>query len=322
MKQTVLAILGSLVAVSAAGEPSFTQPVDCELGETCYIQNYVDRDPGPAHLDVACDSLTYNGHKGTDFTMSGNLDINTYFRGFDVLAAADGVVRGVRNTMKDKANPTDTVDVSGKECGNGVVIDHGDGWETQYCHMKYQSVRVKQGQTVKASDVLGQVGLSGRTEFRHLHFSVRKDGKVVDPFDADNTGTCTSDLRQLWDTPIPHVPTGLIAVGIDDEVPPYDDISALPISDKNWQGQPKALVIWAFGFGSDAGDILHMNVNGPKGTLFETSVVLKKEQARYSRAYGKKRPSQGWPAGNYVGTATLQRQGQAVAQKEVRFTLD
>ncbi len=78
------------------------------------------------------------------------------------------------------------------DCGNGLVIDHGDGWQTQYCQRKQGSVRGNNGQTVAAGDVLGQVGLSGRTLFPHLHISARKDGETVGPFQPDALDTCNA----------------------------------------------------------------------------------------------------------------------------------
>jgi murein DD-endopeptidase MepM/ murein hydrolase activator NlpD len=44
------------------------------------------------------------------------------------------------------------------------------------------SIAVKPGQQVKAGTPIGKVGLSGNTEYPHLHFMVRKDGAVVEPF--------------------------------------------------------------------------------------------------------------------------------------------
>jgi len=93
--------------------------------------------------------------------------------------------------------------VTGQECGNGVVVDHSDGWESQYCHMARGSIRVKPGDVVKAGDPLGLVGLSGQTEFPHLHFTIRHGGKIVDPFDPipPETQRCAVDWKlaaSLW----------------------------------------------------------------------------------------------------------------------------
>ena len=70
----------------------------------------------------------------------------------------------------------------GQDCGNGVLVDHGDGWETQYCHMKQGSVRVTSGDAVGAGAVLGQIGQSGMAAFPHLHLSVRHNADKIDPF--------------------------------------------------------------------------------------------------------------------------------------------
>jgi len=64
-------------------------------------------------------------------------------------------------------------------CGLGVAIVHGNGYETEYCHLG--SVMVEQGATVGTGSVIGRVGNTGRTTGAHLHFTVRVDGQAVDP---------------------------------------------------------------------------------------------------------------------------------------------
>ncbi len=68
-----------------------------------------------------------------------------------------------------------------KGWGNLVVIDHGDGYETWYAHLKDFSV--EQGQQVKKGQVIGHVGNTGYSTGPHLHFEVRLDNKAVDPMD-------------------------------------------------------------------------------------------------------------------------------------------
>ena len=63
-----------------------------------------------------------------------------------------------------------------RNCGNGVVIRHADGWETQYCHLRRGSVQVAEGDRVEAGEPLGLVGMSGEANFPHVHLSVRRDG--------------------------------------------------------------------------------------------------------------------------------------------------
>jgi len=73
-------------------------------------------------------------------------------------------------TMASATTPQDRERVKGKECGNGVVITHGDGYETQLCHLKQASIIVQKGDQVKKGDILGFVGTSGASEFPHVHF--------------------------------------------------------------------------------------------------------------------------------------------------------
>ena len=155
-------------------------PIDCEPGVDCWVFNYVDSDPGKGYADFACGRMSYDGHKGTDIALA---HAGRLHERIEVRAAADGRVVGVRDGMSDlDVRLIGRAALKGKDCGNGVRVDHGEGWHTQYCHMKRGSVSVRRGGRVRAGERLGAVGLSGRTEFPHLHISVEKKGKVVDPF--------------------------------------------------------------------------------------------------------------------------------------------
>ena len=64
--------------------------------------------------------------------------------------------------------------------GNYIMIDHGDGLITIYMHAS--ALEVSQGQTVARGEEIGKVGSTGRSTGPHLHFSVRKDGSYVSPW--------------------------------------------------------------------------------------------------------------------------------------------
>lgn len=137
--QTVLLIPGGVMAGSAPPGGGFSLPIDCVFGADCWVMNYPDRAPGKRVADFTCGSRSYQAHKGTDFAIR---DVGAMRRGVDVLAAAEGIVRKVRNGIADRRMriEADRAAVRGKECGNGVVVDHGGGWQTQYCHMRRGSL--------------------------------------------------------------------------------------------------------------------------------------------------------------------------------------
>ena len=65
--------------------------------------------------------------------------------------------------------------------GNLVKIQHEDGYETRYAHMKSFRRGIKRGKWVKKGDVIGYVGTTGRSTGPHLHFELRKRGRAINP---------------------------------------------------------------------------------------------------------------------------------------------
>ncbi len=323
MRTLVICVIAALAApgIAAAAEPpQLTLPIDCKIGTDCFIQQYMDVDPGPGVKDYRCGGAAYNNHSGTDFRVRNLQDVR---RGVNVLAAAPGTVLRVRDEVPDRIVRTakDRLAIQNVFCGNGLVIDHRDGWRTQYCHLQKGSLKVKQGQKVERGEALGLVGFSGLAQFPHVHLTVFKDGKKVDPF----TGTqapqsCDpSGAKSLWSPGVRdqlsyrrgRVLASGFAAG---RVSPKSVIWRLP-DDAEIASNSKALVAYAWLINLEKGDKVLTQLTGPKGIIAsETSKPLKRHKAQYVQYSGKKRPKGGWGAGLYVSEVSVIREGKRVLQ--------
>ena len=77
--------------------------------------------------------------------------------------------------------PEGVVAFAGRHAGYGncIDIDHGNGLRTRYAHMSAYRARV--GDPVKAGQLIGAVGSTGRSTGPHLHFEVRLHGQPINP---------------------------------------------------------------------------------------------------------------------------------------------
>ena len=63
--------------------------------------------------------------------------------------------------------------------GNLIILDSGQGWSTFYAHLN--RIFVKEGIFVQRGDIIGTIGMTGKTSGPHLHFELRKNKMPVDP---------------------------------------------------------------------------------------------------------------------------------------------
>lgn len=86
-------------------------------------------------------------------------------QGLSVKATAAGIVRQVGYDP---------------ELGAYVRLYHAFGFETVYGHLNGYCVRT--GQSVRCGDLIGRVGQTGAATGPHLHYTIKKNGSIVDPF--------------------------------------------------------------------------------------------------------------------------------------------
>ena len=303
----------SLISGPAMADPiTLNWPIECALNEACFIQQYMDVDDGKDVRDFMGGQASYDGHKGTDIRLTSRKAMRD---GVNVLASAAGQVKGLRNTMVDRLVRTDAdrAAIKGKDCGNGVVIAHKGGWETQYCHMKRGSIAVVKGQMVSAGEVLGQVGLSGRTQFPHVHIAVRKDGQKVDPF-APDANLWAGDLHEA----LAYQPTQIINLGFADRAIKMDDIAMGRFDSFTPHSTAPALVVYVRTINMVKDDQIRLTLTGPNGQIIsKTYDPVGRNKAQQMYFTGKKRPSDGWPKGAYQAEAQVLRGGVIVDAETV-----
>ena len=109
------------------------------------------------------------GHEGMDFVHN-----DPKVPHVPVIAADNGTVAYVRTGAPQASmfQHNTSMREAGAGWGNHVVIAHGNGVYTRYAHLYPGSIKLRVGDVVKAGDVVGEMGNSGRSETRHLHFEV------------------------------------------------------------------------------------------------------------------------------------------------------
>jgi murein DD-endopeptidase MepM/ murein hydrolase activator NlpD len=119
-----------------------------------------------------------NGKITTAYKKAGKMWSKGYHTGVDFAVPTGTPVLAVADGKIENAN-------WGKSYGKQVVQKVAGGWVI-YAHLN--AVRCKPGQTLKAGDIVGEVGSTGNSSGPHLHFEMRDNirwsaGKDIDPKD-------------------------------------------------------------------------------------------------------------------------------------------
>lgn len=129
---------------------SGAMPLDTEYMQLCGLKDAEPRS---------------NIHRGTDLwsltdDSAGTVGANVYaFQGGTVILALDNAGEN--------------------SIGNYIVIDHGNGLATVYASLG--EILVTEGQTVEKGEVVARTGISGWSTGEHLHFEIRRNGKLAEP---------------------------------------------------------------------------------------------------------------------------------------------
>jgi len=299
-----LAVIGYFMLPSRAASDEQVRlglPVNCKLGIECFVQQMPDVDAGSGTLDPVCGQATYQGHDGWDIRLRSLGDI---VQDVPVVAAADGTVLRTRDGVHDHIfDPaSDLHQLHGKECGNGVVIEHKGGLSTQYCHLKRGSLLVGAGAQVRKGDRIGSIGSSGLAEFPHVHLAVRLEGKLIEPLtgkpfvqDARSCGDLSGSLLdEAAREALARTTTAILDVGLAETAPGMPGLvrSGAPPPATS---RGNSTIAWVWAINVEEGSQFRIKVIGPGGEALtdHMTAALPRRKASYLAYAGRKTTPEG-----------------------------
>lgn len=107
---------------------------------------------------------------GNTYKMPGTAVEDFYCFNLPVLAPQAGYVVTIEEEIED--NPIGGVNLE-NNWGNTVILKHGDYLYSKLSHLKKDSIKVKEGDSVKKGDKIGTCGNSGRSPEPHIHFQLQ-----------------------------------------------------------------------------------------------------------------------------------------------------
>lgn len=116
---------------------------------------------------------------GKSYRSDGKTNEDWFGLGTPILAPAGGIVKEVRNTVDDNILGQKMFDFRlvfediRAFYGNYVIIDHQNGEFSLLLHLQRGSVAVKAGDKVKQGQQVARMGISGDSEFVHLHYQLQ-----------------------------------------------------------------------------------------------------------------------------------------------------
>jgi len=179
---------------------------------------------------------------------------------------------------------------------------------------------------VAAGQPLARVGLSGDTEFPHLHLTVRHGTEVVDPFaPAPVTAPACVAQPSLWAPAaarqLAYKRGAVLNLGFGAALSPMEAVEARTIAAPT--AASPAVVAYVRTIGLEAGDVVELSLRGPDGRILATASEppLDHDKAQWLNQIGRKVPPGGWPRGVYTAEAKVHRSGGVVMTKRWEMRL-
>jgi hypothetical protein len=298
--------------------PVMIPPIACNIGQDCWISGYMGhkaKEDATESLDYKCGFQTSGDQISTDFTLR---DLTQQRQNIAILAPADGKIIRLRNLYDDAFSDDEKMESlkqQNKGCGNGLVIDHGEGWQSVFCHIQKDSFAVKEGDTVTTGQNLANVGYSGATQQPMLHFSVFHNQKPVDPFIGPHTPPCMSTLKthtppeSLWvkGLDLPYEPISIIAAGFRNNVPSKEDLQEDSRNIETLRPTSSALVFYGIVLNPHQGDRIDLTIKDPNGHIIAQREFIETKQRQRQNYYVGINNKATLPEGSYTGTIKLVR---------------
>lgn len=289
-------------------------PLVCTPGRTCFIVQYPDDDDSDAARDYACGPSASDGDGALRIALG---DLSMVTDKVPVLAAKAGIVDDVSDGLADRVVASRADLKTGTSlCGNGVVLGHGLGQQTAYCHLLKGSITVKKGDRVQQGQIIGAVGQSGLATWPQLAFSIMSGGLFIDPITGNTVKEgCGFKPRPMIALPqefMEYQPAAIVAMGFaTKEISAGDmELGRAPrfgMIDKS----ERTINLWAMVLGVKKGDRIEMRLRDPRGRTFEyQDVIAANDQDRLPLNVTRSRGYSDWRIGRYLGEITITRQVQ------------
>jgi len=287
-------------------------PLVCEPGVSCFILSYPDMDAASdSARDYACGPSTT---EGDPFLRIGLPDVSAIPLNAPVIAAAAGRVKDISDGVADLViSGRAQLKTGSSLCGNGIIIDHGAGLNTSYCHLKRGSLKVKRGQEVVKGQVIAFAGQSGLATWPQLAFSVSSNGFFLDPMTGKTEiEGCGFKPRPIIDVPAPfkaYQPAAIVGMGFS--LAPVATVAiATGKAPRFVQINPeeKAINLWALLLGVKRGDAVKATLRDPRGRVFESrDVTIDADTDRQLINVTRTRGFVNWREGVYTGEIEVTR---------------